>query len=113
MPFSDVFQLRCLWGNGVDAGWLFAVNRSAHPTQSHCRGNWHRSGMGELGRRPGQAIKLKKGVFAWAASGPLPMTPNTVDSIKTIHPYLTLGESNGMAAEVVLGVWTDVPPVRR
>lgn len=32
---------------------------------------------------------------------------------KTIHPHPTLGESIGMAAEVVLGVCTDLPPMRK
>ena len=32
---------------------------------------------------------------------------------KTIHPHPTLGESIGMAAEVALGVCTDLPPMRK
>ncbi|WP_028499431.1 dihydrolipoyl dehydrogenase [Microvirgula aerodenitrificans] len=32
---------------------------------------------------------------------------------KTIHPHPTMGESVGMAAEVALGVCTDLPPQRR
>lgn len=32
---------------------------------------------------------------------------------KTIHPHPTLGESIGMAAEVALGVCTDLPPQRK
>ena len=32
---------------------------------------------------------------------------------KTIHPHPTLGESIGMAAEVVHGNCTDLPPARK
>ena len=36
-----------------------------------------------------------------------------MDIGKTIHPYSTLGESIGMAAEIVHGSCTDVPPARK
>ena len=32
---------------------------------------------------------------------------------RTIHPHPTLGESIGMAAEVAMGVCTDLPPQRK
>ena len=38
---------------------------------------------------------------------------DAVDIGKTIHPHPTLGESIGMAAEVVNGVCTDLPPQRK
>jgi dihydrolipoamide dehydrogenase len=41
------------------------------------------------------------------------MGADSVDIGKTIHPHPTLGESIGMAAKVVEGVCTDLPPVRK
>ena len=41
------------------------------------------------------------------------MGADTVDTGKTTRPYLTLGESIGLAAEVAHGSCTDVPPVRK
>ena len=41
------------------------------------------------------------------------MGADAVDIGKTIHPHPTLGESIGMAAEVVHGSCTDVPPGRK
>ncbi len=41
------------------------------------------------------------------------MGADAVDIGKTIHPHPTLGESIGMAAEVVEGVCTDLPPARK
>ena len=41
------------------------------------------------------------------------MGADTVDIGKTIYPHPTLGESIGMAAEVVHGSCTDVPPARK
>jgi dihydrolipoamide dehydrogenase len=41
------------------------------------------------------------------------MGADAVDIGKTIHPHPTLGETIGMAAEVVEGVCTDLPPGRR
>lgn len=38
---------------------------------------------------------------------------DAIDIGKTIHPHPTLGESIGMAAEVVLGNCTDLPPQKR
>ena len=58
-----------------------------------------------------QGIKVKKGLFPWAASGRAIATG--VDIGKTIHPHPTLGESIGMAAEVAHGSCTDVPPARK
>ena len=43
----------------------------------------------------------------------VPGRPNAVDIGKTIHPHPTLGESIGMAAEVVHGSCTDLPPARK
>jgi dihydrolipoamide dehydrogenase len=54
-----------------------------------------------------QGIKVKKGLFPWAASG------HAVDIGKTIHPHPMLGESIGMAAEIAHGSCTDVPPARK
>ena len=39
------------------------------------------------------------------------MGADAVDIGKTIHPHPTLGETIGMAAEVVEGVCTDLPPL--
>jgi len=41
------------------------------------------------------------------------MGADAVDIGKTIHPHPTLSESVGFAAEVVEGVCTDLPPVRK
>lgn len=41
------------------------------------------------------------------------MGADAEDIGKTIHPHPTLGESVGMAAELFLGVCTDLPPVRK
>jgi dihydrolipoamide dehydrogenase len=41
------------------------------------------------------------------------MGADATDIGKTIHPHPTLGESVGMAAEVVEGVCTDLPPARK
>jgi dihydrolipoamide dehydrogenase len=107
-----------------------------------------------------QGIKIKKGLFPWAASGratangrnegftkllfddsesahghgkilgggivgpnagdligevalAIEMGADAVDIGKTIHPHPTLGESIGMAAEVVHGSCTDLPPARK
>ena len=75
-------------------------------------------------------IKVKKGLFPWAALGggmagtyagdmigeialAIEMGADYVDIGKTIHPHPTLGESIGMAAEIAHGSCTDVPPVRK
>ena len=41
------------------------------------------------------------------------MGADAVEIGKTIHPYPTLGESIGMAAEVAHGSCTDMPPARK
>ena len=41
------------------------------------------------------------------------MGADAVDLGKTIHPHPTLGERIGMAAEVVHGGCTDLPPERK
>jgi dihydrolipoamide dehydrogenase len=41
------------------------------------------------------------------------MGADAEDIGKTIHPHPTLGESVGMAAELFLGVCTDLPPPRK
>jgi len=41
------------------------------------------------------------------------MGADAEDIGKTIHPHPTLGESVGMAAELFLGVCTDLPPARK
>jgi dihydrolipoamide dehydrogenase len=41
------------------------------------------------------------------------MGADVVDIGKTIHPHPTLGKSIGMAAEVVDGSCTDLPPARK
>jgi len=41
------------------------------------------------------------------------MGADAEDIGKTIHPHPTLGESIGMAAELFLGVCTDLPPARK
>ena len=41
------------------------------------------------------------------------MGASAVDIGMTIHTHLTLGESTGMAAEVVRGSCIDVPPAKR
>jgi dihydrolipoamide dehydrogenase len=41
------------------------------------------------------------------------MGADAVDIGKTILPHLTLGESIGLAAEVVHGSCTDLPPMRK
>ncbi len=41
------------------------------------------------------------------------MGADAIDVGRTIHPHPTLGETIGCAAEVALGVCTDLPPVRR
>ena len=41
------------------------------------------------------------------------MCADAVDIGKTIHSHPTLGESIGMAAEVVHGSCTDVPPSKK
>jgi dihydrolipoamide dehydrogenase len=41
------------------------------------------------------------------------MGADAVDIGKTIHPHPTLGKSIGLAAEVVPGGCTDVPPARK
>ena len=41
------------------------------------------------------------------------MGADAVDIGETIHPYPTLGESIGMAAEVAHGSCTDLPPARK
>jgi len=41
------------------------------------------------------------------------MGADAVDIGKTIHPHPTLSESIGMAAEVLEGTATDLPPARR
>jgi dihydrolipoyl dehydrogenase len=38
---------------------------------------------------------------------------DAADIGKTIHPHPTLGESIGMAAEVALGVCTDLPAQKK
>ena len=38
---------------------------------------------------------------------------DATDIGKTIHPHPTLGETIGLAAEVALGVCTDLPPQRK
>lgn len=41
------------------------------------------------------------------------MGADAIDIGKTIHAHPTLGESIGMAAEVVHGSCTDLPPARK
>lgn len=41
------------------------------------------------------------------------MGADAIDIGRTIHPHPTLGETVGFAAEVALGVCTDLPPMRR
>lgn len=57
----------------------------------------------------------KKGLFPWTVSGrtAIEMGADAVDIGKTIHPHPTLGESIGMAAEMVHGSCTDVPPQKK
>ena len=41
------------------------------------------------------------------------MGADATDIGRTIHPHPTLGETIGMAAEVMLGICTDLPPARK
>jgi dihydrolipoamide dehydrogenase len=41
------------------------------------------------------------------------MGADAVDLARTIHPHPTLSESIGMAAEVLEGTATDLPPAKR
>jgi dihydrolipoamide dehydrogenase len=41
------------------------------------------------------------------------MGADAVDIARTIHPHPTMAESVGLAAEVSLGVCTDLPPPRK
>ncbi|WP_448251972.1 dihydrolipoyl dehydrogenase [Ottowia oryzae] len=87
--------------NGRDEGFtklLFDDGPDAH-------GHGRILGGGIVGTHAGDMI----GEIALA----IEMGANAVDIGSTIHPHPTLGESIGMAAEVVHGSCTDLPPQKR
>ncbi|HXE21870.1 MAG TPA: dihydrolipoyl dehydrogenase, partial [Rhodoferax sp.] len=87
--------------NGRDEGYtklLFDDSPEAH-------GHGRILGGGIVGTHAGDMI----GEIALA----IEMGADAVDIGKTIHPHPTLGESIGMAAEVVHGSCTDLPPAKK
>jgi len=87
--------------NGRDEGvtkLLFDDSEGAH-------GHGKILGGGMVGTHAGDMI----GEVALA----IEMGADAIDIGKTIHPHPTLGESIGMAAEVVHGSCTDVPPSKK
>lgn len=87
--------------NGRDEGFtklLFDDSLEAH-------GHGRILGGGIVGTHAGDMI----GEIALA----IEMGADAVDIGKTIHPHPTLGESIGMAAEMMHGSCTDLPPAKR
>ena len=87
--------------NGRDEG----VTKLLFDDSPEAHGHGKILGGGIVGTHAGDMI----GEIALA----IEMGADAVDIGKTIHPHPTLGESIGMAAEIVHGSCTDVPPQRR
>ncbi len=92
-------------GRAIANGRFDAVTQLLFDDSTEVHGHGKILGGGMVGTHAGDKI----GEIALA----IEMGADAVDIGKTIHPHPTLGESIGMAAEVVRGSCTDLPPSKR